>query len=1332
MGGEMLRTAIVFDDRHRPETTGVYCRRALDELVHDGLIASATHCSPHQLSMIGHEAFDLFVFIDDGLAYPIPEQCRPAVWWAIDTHLNFDRSLEKARSADWIFAAQRDGAERLRECSVAAASWLPLACDPGIHGRQKVANQYDIAFIGHVFPGPRRDLLQSLQARYPRTLVGQHYFEEMARRYSASHVVFNRSIQNDINMRVFEALCSGSLLVTNDLSENGLAELFRDGEHLVNYACEEELHDKLTFYLAHSELRGRIARAGREEVLAKHTYRHRMETILKLVRRNPAGRRTVQTPVVRPEMTMKGRDYFEFDRPDVLALIPTSAKRVLDVGCGRGRLGAALKGRQSVHVTGIELDAASAVLAKARLDEVYEASIEDPRIEFEPGTFDCIVCADVLEHLRSPDAMLRRLRQWVSDDGCLVTSLPNVRNHTVIRSLLAGNWTYEAAGLLDADHVRFFTRREIEKLLVRAGFQIEEARFVAGEGYDDWCRADQPREITVGGLGIRAASTADASEFFAYQYLMRSRPHPACDYGLTSIILVTHNQSAYTKACIESIRLRTDEAYELIVVDNGSTDETLDSLRSMSGVVLIDNDTNRGFPAAANQGIASAKGDNILLLNNDTLVTTGWLRRMLAALHSCEDIGLVGPVSNRVSGEQQVEVGYGHVNELDGFAWDWGRDHDEQRIETDRLVGFCLLFKRSVVDRIGLLDERFGVGNFEDDDFCRRARAAGFRMVIAMDSFVHHFGHVTFQGSGANLGQILERNQRLYRQKWSDGFSPSTSSEAHDSVMNPRVSRPRPQFVITQGTGDGLLLEPNQVKLSVCLIVRDNENTIRPCLESIRPWVDEMVVIDTGSTDRTPTICEEFGARVFHWAWQDSFAAARNVSFDHARGEWLFWMDSDDTIPEECGRKLRELAEGPHEESILGYVMQVHCPGADPNDLTVVDHVKLVRNRPDLRFEFRIHEQILPAIRRASGDVAFTDIHVVHSGSDHSLETRGRKLARDFRLLELEYSDRPDHPFVLFNLGMTHADAHQHQEAVQYLIRCIDVSQPSESHLRKAYALLVSSLSQLSRAIEADHRCDEGLRLFPQDKELQFRKAMLHHSAGRLDEAASTYLRVLTEPEDRHFTSVDAGITGLKSRHNLALVYEDQGRTSKAQELWNTILEQHPDYSAAWCSLTNIFLQRGEAIQAKKLLSRARSEGNGTYIASVIASRIAEFEEHYTSAIDELASAVKACPEDLYARNELCRLLFVHGSDDQAEEALRALVTLCPSDGAARYNLALVLERQGKTEAAVEQLRDSLAVRPGSRLAHERLRSLLGSIQSPFGQNEIAESGQYFSKALSM
>ncbi len=189
--------------------------------------------------------------------------------------------LQKARGSDLVFAAQCDGAEQLRAAGIGTAEWLPLACDPEIHARQDVPKEYDAAFVGNVFPGPRAELLALIRRRYPRSFIGNAYFDEMAREYSAARTAFNRSIRNDVNMRVFEAVACGSMLLTNDLADNGQGEHFRDGVHLATYRDAEELLDKLAFYLGRDEARERVAAAGRAEAIEKHTYRHRMERLLR-------------------------------------------------------------------------------------------------------------------------------------------------------------------------------------------------------------------------------------------------------------------------------------------------------------------------------------------------------------------------------------------------------------------------------------------------------------------------------------------------------------------------------------------------------------------------------------------------------------------------------------------------------------------------------------------------------------------------------------------------------------------------------------------------------------------------------------------------------------------------------------------------------------------------------------------------------------------------------------------------------------------------------------------------------------------------------------------
>lgn len=1281
------RVALIFDHRSRPETTGVHCRRALGRLV------EVEHVLPEELGQLPRTGFDLYLNVDDGLDYRLPDDLHPRAWWAIDTHLGYERCRAKAIGCDFAFAAQRDGAEALRRDGV-AATWLPLACDPDLHRPHDVPKQYDVAFIGNVFPGPREDLLRRLVRRFPRALVTQLYFEAMAEGYSASKLAFNRSLRDDVNMRVFEAVACGTLLLTDDLAHNGQAELLRDGVHLATYRDGDDLLDKAAYYLGRNDLREKIAAQGRAEAHSRHTYRHRMEQILAAVEAGDS--RLVSVPFATP--SGPDRSYYEHARPELLALVPESARSVLDVGCGAGRLGEAIKARQGAEVTGLERDPEAARQAESRLDRVIVGDVEASPPDFPPGSFDAVVCGDVLEHLRDPDALLRRVRAWLRPGGCLVASVPNVRHHSVVGSLLEGNWTYESAGLLDRDHVRFFTRREVEKLVARAGFALRDWRIVPGPGYDEWAEGGRRGEVRVGRLRVAGLSPADAEEFYAYQYLLVATPEELPDRGVTSIVLVTHGQLGYTRECLESIRRLTDEPVELIVVDNASPDGTAEYVRSLRGVRLVANAENRGFPAAANQGIAAATGRQVLLLNNDTLATTGWLSRMLRALDSDPAIGLVGPCSNRVSGCQQVEATYDDLAGLDGFAWDRGRDHDGAIEDVDRLIGFCLLIRRAVIDAIGVLDERFGVGCFEDDDYTRRALAAGWRAVIARDAFVHHHGGRTFVGSGADFGAIMRENEAKYRAKWGDG---EPSQAASPPVLRPPARRAPAagpaELEVAAAPRGGLLLRRKHVRLSLCMIVRDNAGTLGPCLESIRPWVDELVIVDTGSTDATPRIAEDHGARLFHFPWCDDFSAARNESLRHARGEWLFWMDSDDTITPECGRGLRDVAYGEHDEGVLGYVVQVHCPGSGEegvHDVTVVDHVKLFRNRPDLRFDGRIHEQILPAIRRADGEVAWTELYVVHSGSDRSVEGQARKRQRDLALLHLELKERPEHPFTLFNLGMTYADCGRHEEAVEHLRRGIARSHPDESHLRKAYALLVYSLMRLERLDEASDTCREGRRLFPEDAELRFRQGVLLQELGCPGEAARAYRDVLEVREARHFASVDPGIGGFKARQNLAVALTELGDHAGAEQQWRRIVAEVPGYRSGWRGLGESLLARGAAGEAEDLAAGLLRDGPLRAEGWLLRGKVAAAAGDEAAARRDLEAAVAERPDDPEPRQALCRLLFERGPAAEAEAALLDLAKRHPEDASAHHNLGTLRLRARRLGEAVGSFRESVRLRP--------------------------------------
>lgn len=239
------------------------------------------------------------------------------------------------------------------------------------------------------------------------------------------------------------------------------------------------------------------------------------------------------------------------------------------------------------------------------------------------------------------------------------------------------------------------------------------------------------------------------------------------DILLTSIIILTYNNLEYTKQCIESIRTYTDRnTYELIVIDNNSVDDTKDWLVKQDDLRVILNKDNLGFPRGCNQGIEIAKGDNILLLNNDVIVTENWLSNLVNSLYSDERIGAVGPVTNSAAYYTAIPVEYSNLNEMHNFAQDFNKSNSEKWEERLKLIGYCILIKREVVDKIGLLDERFTPGNFEDDDYSVRIRQAGYKLLLCKDTFIHHYGSISWKENVSGYGELLSENEKKFMGKW--------------------------------------------------------------------------------------------------------------------------------------------------------------------------------------------------------------------------------------------------------------------------------------------------------------------------------------------------------------------------------------------------------------------------------------------------------------------------------------------------------------------------------------------------------------------------------------
>jgi GT2 family glycosyltransferase len=237
--------------------------------------------------------------------------------------------------------------------------------------------------------------------------------------------------------------------------------------------------------------------------------------------------------------------------------------------------------------------------------------------------------------------------------------------------------------------------------------------------------------------------------------------------GKVSIVLAAYNALQYTKACLQSIAKYTDVPYELVLVDNGSSDGTREYFNTISGARIIHNKTNLGFSRGYNQGIKAGRGDFFLLINNDCIVGPNWLSNMISCAKSNPGIGMVGPRGNHINGIQRIDREFENTQAFYKFAGLFNRPDPSKWFEVKKLVGFCILIKREVIEKVGYFDESYGIGTHEDIDYSIRVRQAGFKLFCAGDVFVYHFSHRTFLANNIDLLELYYRNKEVFKRKWS-------------------------------------------------------------------------------------------------------------------------------------------------------------------------------------------------------------------------------------------------------------------------------------------------------------------------------------------------------------------------------------------------------------------------------------------------------------------------------------------------------------------------------------------------------------------------------------
>jgi GT2 family glycosyltransferase len=262
-------------------------------------------------------------------------------------------------------------------------------------------------------------------------------------------------------------------------------------------------------------------------------------------------------------------------------------------------------------------------------------------------------------------------------------------------------------------------------------------------------------------------------------------------------MILNYNGGENIRMCIESVRRNTPEDYELLVWDNGSTDGFREYLRKGPDITLIESPENIGI-AARSHLMAKAKGDFLVFLDNDTVVTKGWLARFLLYGKGFKDCGIIGPRTNYASGYQQVQnINYASIDQLEQVAAAIGGQSRGMLTGISKMPSFCWFFPRAVMEKIGYI-RTFGKFGFEDDDMCLRAAIAGFKNVVANDVYIHHTGGPQGRGD-ATYNQYMLDAWKGFKAVWDiegngvigDGYHPDKIAEREFDPKKHFVAAPK-------------------------------------------------------------------------------------------------------------------------------------------------------------------------------------------------------------------------------------------------------------------------------------------------------------------------------------------------------------------------------------------------------------------------------------------------------------------------------------------------------------------------------------------------------------
>jgi glycosyltransferase involved in cell wall biosynthesis len=379
------------------------------------------------------------------------------------------------------------------------------------------------------------------------------------------------------------------------------------------------------------------------------------------------------------------------------------------------------------------------------------------------------------------------------------------------------------------------------------------------------------------------------------------------------------------------------------------------------------------------------------------------------------------------------------------------------------------------------------------------------------------------------------------------------------------------------------------------MIVKNEEDMLSRCLESVKHIVDEMIIVDTGSTDSTVKIAESFGAKVFYYKWDNSFSNARNFSMEKATKEWILIMDADDQFVKEDTNKLLNLINNKRNNTNAYFFETLCYSGDNPNSNIVMNlNIRLIKNGKDYKFVGNIHEQIMPGPEDMSRPDAMKNekIRFYHYGYLNDVIKKKDKRNRNMNLIKKELEQNPNNPFMQFNMGNEFYALGKYSEALKYYMSSYDNINRLEPFISKLILRIVSCNEILNNVNDEFKFINLGLKHYPEFTDLQFLKANAFLRQGNNAQAISSLKKCIKMGEAPSNLQNITGVGSYRPYYVLSDIYFNLGEYDKAFECCDKVLKINFKFSDAANKMVRIMLQKKLTIDEIKLKFESYLQNN--------------------------------------------------------------------------------------------------------------------------------------------